>query len=224
MRRPKPRLGPGVSVELDWAGALPEAHLAVFRANSKELEASLGMLGVSLNEAVMLYRSGSLALSFEGVILASGLCRRFSETLDNVLRSLTEHSEANGIVPSVASLKPADYHTHCGLNSALANSLRNLTDVSQHKRFLNKLKALRAMVKRIGDDVCASADILGSHGATVVREPHWLVMTEGYWDLNTCLRESLVSLKCFLRVLPEEQLSGFRDDVSERKTRKARQG
>jgi len=52
------------------------------------------MLGVSLNEAVTLYRGGSLALSFEEALLVSGLCLRFTRGLDNILRSLGEHAKA----------------------------------------------------------------------------------------------------------------------------------
>jgi hypothetical protein len=192
--------------------------------NSKELESSFGMFAVSLNEAVTLYRDGSLALSFEQATLTSGLCLRLYRNLDRVLRSLSEHSHAHGTNPSVASLKPGDYQSQHGLRAALASSLWSVAAFSQHKKFVNKVEALRAMVKHIGNDVCTSADLLGSRGATTVQGPQWLTMTEGCWDLNTCLRETLVSLKCFLRVLPDDQLSAFQDHISERKTRKARAG
>jgi hypothetical protein len=220
LRRPKRHFGPGVSVAVDWLGALPETHLALFKANSEELEASLGMLGVSLNEAVTLYRDGSLTLSFEDAILVSGLCRRFCHGLDNVLRSVEGHSQAYGTNPSVASLKPADYCSEYGFQSALASSMWNLAICSRPRRFLNKVRAIGAMVNHIGGDVFASAELLGSHGANIATEPHWQTMIEGYWDLNTCLKEASVSLKCFLRVLPGDQLSEFRDNISERKTYK----
>jgi hypothetical protein len=220
LRRPKP-FGPGVSVEVDWFGELAETHLATFRMSSKELESSFGMFGVSLNEAVTLYRDGLLALSFEEAVLVSDLCRRFCQNLDNILRSLGEHSQAYGTAPSVESLKPSEYKSQYGLHSAVASSLWNLAVHSQPRRFLNKLRTLGAMANHIGKDVCASGELLGSHGATIVPEPHWLTMTEGYWDLNTCLRESVVALKCFLRVLPDDQLSEFRDSVSNRRTRTA---
>jgi hypothetical protein len=224
LRTSEPHFSAGVSVELDWLGSLPESHLAVFNLNSKELESSFGMFAVSLNEAVTLYRDGSVALSFEQATLTAALCLRFSSTLDNVLRSLSEHFDAHGTNPSVASLKPADYHSQHGLRAALASSLWSVAVFSQHKKFVNKVEALRAMVKHIGNDVCTSADLLGSRGATIDQAPQWLTITEGYWDLNTCLRETLVSLKCFLRVLPDDQLSAFQDGIVNRKTRKARAG
>jgi hypothetical protein len=224
LRRPKLHFGAGVSVEVDWSGALPEPHLAVFNLNSKELDTSFGMFAVSLNEAVTFYRDGSLALSFEQAALSSGLCLRFYRNLDNVLRSLSKHSDAHGTNPSVASLKPADYQSQHGLRAALASSLWSVAVFSQHKKFVNKVEALRAMVKHIGNDVCTSADLLGSRGATIVQGPQWLTITEGCWDLNACLRETLVSLKCFLRVLPDDQLSTFQDSIANHKARKARAG
>src|SRR5580698_502656 len=156
LRGSKRHIGPGVSVEVDWLGALPETHLILFRSNSEELEAWLGMLGVSMNEAVTLYRDGSRELSFEIAILVSGLCRRFCQDLDNLLCSLEGHSQAYGTDPSVASLKPADYCTDYGLQAALSSSLWNLAIDSRPRRFLNKVRALGAMVNHIGSDVFAS--------------------------------------------------------------------
>jgi hypothetical protein len=225
LRRSEPfHFGPGLSVEIDWLGSLPDAHLAAFNTTSKELESSFGMFAVSLNEAVTLYRDGFLALSFEQALLTSGLCLRFYRNLDSVLLSLSKHTDAHGTNPSVASLEPADYQSQHGLRAALASSLWSVAAFSQHKKFVNKVEALRAMVRHIGNDVCTSADLIGSRGATIAPEPQWLTINEGYWDLNTCLRETTVSLKCFLRVLPDDQLSAFQDSIANRKARTARVG
>jgi len=37
----------------------------------------------------------------------------------------------------------------------------------------------------------------------------WIGMDTGHFDLNTCLRESLIMLRCFLRVLPDSQVLDF---------------
>jgi hypothetical protein len=178
LRRPKASVQ---AIRLNLTGWVyyPTPIYPHFPANSKELESSFGMLGVSLNEAVTLYRGGSLALSFEEALLVSGLCLRFTRGLDNILRSLGEHAKAHGTVPSVASLKPADYQGQYGMQSALASSLRVLAFFSQHSRFLDKIRTLRNMVKHIGNDIRGSADLLGSQGATIIREPQWLIMTDG---------------------------------------------
>ena len=39
-------------------------------------------------------------------------------------------------------------------------------------------------------------------------------MDAGHFDLNTCLRESMILLKCFLRVLPDEEIVDFEKTVS----------
>jgi len=37
----------------------------------------------------------------------------------------------------------------------------------------------------------------------------WAALDAGHFDLNTCLRETVVLFKSFLVVLPEEQLDGL---------------
>jgi hypothetical protein len=40
-------------------------------------------------------------------------------------------------------------------------------------------------------------------------ERYWEMLDASHYDLNTCLRESVVLLKCFLLALPEKQLGEF---------------
>ena len=40
-------------------------------------------------------------------------------------------------------------------------------------------------------------------------------MDAAHYDLNTCLRETIVLLKSFLRALPEDQVGGFQKSVEE---------
>ena len=40
-------------------------------------------------------------------------------------------------------------------------------------------------------------------------EREWGILDSSHYDLNTCLRESIVLLKCFLHALPAEQVTEF---------------
>jgi hypothetical protein len=42
----------------------------------------------------------------------------------------------------------------------------------------------------------------------------WSALDTLHYDLNTCLRESIVVLKSFLRVLPDAGVDGLRDELN----------
>jgi hypothetical protein len=42
----------------------------------------------------------------------------------------------------------------------------------------------------------------------------WKVVDETHYDLNTCLRETIIMLKSFLHVLPDDELAGFQKSVN----------
>jgi hypothetical protein len=215
LRRSELHLDVGISVEVDWFGDLPEAQMTAFRSYSTELEASFGIFSVSLDEAIGLHASGSVTESLDLAVLMSSVCQRFINLLDAALRSLGEHSKRHGTTPSVAPLNPSDFSSPRGQRAALASSLWHRALFSQHAQFLSKIRTLAALVANLGEDIRATAKELASHGAAVVDSaPLWSAVSTEYCDLNTCLRETLIMLKCFLRVLPDEQLLQFDKTLS----------
>jgi hypothetical protein len=213
VKRPPPHV-PGVSVEVDWFGGLPENHLEAFKLYSKDMETSFCAFSVSLNEAIGLDESGAVGKSLQLAPLIYGLCERLTGLLKNVLDSLREHAREYGTTPSVASLNPANFLGQRGQRSALSSALWNSAQFSQRARFLSKIRTLRAMVDCLDGEICAAADELVSSGAAIEAGPLWVTIAAGHFDLNTCLRESLISLKCFLRVLPDDELHRFQKTMS----------
>jgi hypothetical protein len=214
LRRSELHLNVGISVEVDWFGDLPEAQMTAFRSHSNELEASFGIFSVSLDEAISLHASGSVTESFDLAVLMSSLCQRFINLVDGTLRLLGEHSKHHGTTPSVAPLNPADFSSPRGQRAALASSLWHRALFSQHAQFLSKIRTLAALVASLGADIRVTAEELASHGAAVDSASLWSAVSTEYCDLNTCLRETLIMLKCFLRVLPDEQLLQFDKTMS----------
>jgi hypothetical protein len=47
------------------------------------------------------------------------------------------------------------------------------------------------------------------------RPDHYDIPDASHYDLNTCLRESVVTLNCFLHALPEDQLSDLLASLKE---------
>jgi hypothetical protein len=205
---------PGVSVEVDWFGGLPETHLEAFKLYSKSMETSFCVFGVSLNEAIGLHDGGDVGKSLQLAPLIYGLCQRLTGLLKSVLDALLEHSRLYGTTPSVASLDSANFLGQRVQRSAVTSALWHGAQLSQRARFLSKIRTLRAMVADLDSELCAATDELLSSGAAIETAPLWAAIAARHFDLNTCLQESLISLKCFLRVLPDDELRRFQKTMS----------
>jgi len=208
----KPRPGPGASVHTDWYGWLPEAKLQAFRVYANEFEACYMMFSISLNEAIGLRDSGSLRKSFQVIDVTPALCSRLTDRLQALLCSLDQHAKHYGIIPSVAPLNAADFQGSRGQRSARISSMLNRVLLSQRAQFLSKIGSLKDMLTVLGTDFRDAAEDLAS-GANLDNRALWVVLDHDQYDLNTCFRESMILLKCFLRVLPDDQLLPFQKTV-----------
>ena len=202
------------SVQTDWYGWLPDAKLQAFRVYAGEFEASYGMLSVSLDEAISLRDRGSLAKSFQVVFVTPALCKRLTAALEGMLCSLEEHAKHYGVVPSVAPLDASNFNGQHAHHSARMSSLLSRILFSQRAQFLSKIGTLREMVADLGNEFCAAAEDLATQGSAIESAPLWSAMDSGHFDLNTCLREAMILLKCFLRALPDDQLLRFQKTVA----------
>ena len=220
MRRPKGHQDPGVSVEVDWFGALPAAHLKAFRSYAKELEAAYCLFSISLNEAIDLHESGLLTRSFQAIAGTPPLCGRLTNMLENLFLSLAEHSKKHGTDPSISALDPEDFHGDWERRSALKSLMWHCALLTRESQFQNKIRTLRSMVDHMGREFGTTAEALASQGIAIDSSDLWTAMDAWHFDLNTCVRESLVMLKCFLRVLPDDELRGFQETVSNNKNPK----
>jgi len=202
----------GASVHTDWYGWLPDAKLHAFQLYSNESETYYAMLSVSLNEAIGLRDCGTLSKSFQVVDVTPALCSRLTARLLGLLSSLDVHARHYGIVPSVAPLAVENFRGTHGQRSARASSLLSRILLSQRAQFLSKITALREMLPELCADFADAAEDLAS-GAAADSKLLWVTLDQDHFDLNTCLRETMVLLKCFLRVLPDDQLLSFQQTV-----------
>ena len=213
MRDPNsPLSGRGPSVQADWRARLPEEKLIVFTAYVRRLESTYGPLSVALNEALALRHEGRLNMCCQAVNMTPNLCGRLTDLLAALIRVLGEHAKHYGTVPNAAPLDPQNFQTLKGQRSARMSGLLSKVLLSQHTQFLHKLGTLLEMVDSLGKEYCASAEELGTGLST---DPFvlWKTIDAAHYDLNTCLRETIVLLKSFLRALPDDQLTGFQKSV-----------
>jgi hypothetical protein len=210
--RVRPLSARGKSVKDDWRAWLPESKAVVFNQQVHQLESSYVMLSVSLDEAIELRQMGQPGKSLQAVGITSGLCRLLTQMLSGLLRALSEHAKHYGTVPNAAPLDPANFQGQRGQRSARMNSLLNLVLLSQRLQFLHKVSTLEEMVEDLGKDFRHAADDL-AEGLSSNPWKMWAEVDIDHYDLNTCLRESIVVFKSFLIALPENQLSAFQNTV-----------
>jgi len=208
----RPPSARGRSVKDDWRAWLPEAKAQVFRKQVHELESSYVMLSVSLDEAIRLRQTGEPGKSLQAVGITSGLCKLLTQTLVGLLRALSEHAKHYGTIPNAAPLDPGNFQGQRGQRSARMSGLLNRVLLSHRLQFLHKVSTLEEMVDDLGKDFRDAADDLAA-GISLNPKKIWAEVDADHYDLNTCLRESIVVFKSFLIALPEGQLGAFQDTV-----------
>lgn len=213
MRDPNsPLSGRGTSVKDDWRARLPEEKSEVFCAYVHELECIYGMLSVSLNEALELQRRAQLVKSCQALQVTPELCARLTGPLTGLIRVLGQHAKHYGTVPNSAPLDPENFQSTKAQRAARLSGLLSRVLLSQRTQFLHKLGTLQEMVEDLGKEFSVSAEELGA-GLSTDPTMLWRIVDATHYDLNTCLRETIVLLKSFLRALPNDQLTGFQKSV-----------
>jgi hypothetical protein len=210
--RSRPPLYSGRSVQQDWRAWLPDEKAQVFFEHERHLESLYNMFSVSLNEAIELKQAGFLAKSLSAIGMTSELCERLARPLAGMLRSLYEHAKHYGTIPSAAPMDPANYQGQRGQRSARINGLLERVLFSHRLQFLHKVNTLEEMVEDLDRDFRNAAEAVADC-QWADPERAWHEMDAGHYDLNTCLRETIVLFKSFLVVLPAGQLGDFEKTV-----------
>lgn len=210
----RPLCARGTSVHQDWCAWLPEEKAQVFHKHERHLVSLYNMFSVSLNEAMELRQGGLLAKSLMAVSMSSELCALLTSPLAGTLRALHEHASHYGTVPNAAPLDPANYHGARGQRSARMSSLLTRVLLSHRLQFLHKVSVLQEMVEDLSKDFRTAAEDLAC-GMSTDPEGTWNEVDAGHYDINTCLRETMVLLKSFLVVLPLGELGAFQNTIRE---------
>jgi len=202
----------GNSVQADWRAGLPKEKAQVYNQHVHELESSYAMLSVSLNEAIELRQLGQPGKSQLAVGITSELCKLLTRALGGLLHALSEHAKHYGTTPNAAPLDPANFQGPRGQRSARMSSLLNRVLLTHRLQFLHKVSTLEEMVDDLGKDFRTAADDL-AEGASLNPMEIWAEVDSDHYDLNTCLRESIVVFKSFLIAMPVGQLGAFQDTI-----------
>jgi len=212
LKAPEPHSLRGVFVEVDWVAGLSVGSRQLFESCIKELESTYLILSVSLNEAISLHNVWD-DKSLEVVALSSAFWCPLAQSLAIILTSIASHCKTNRILPSCVPLDPNNFVSRRAKHLAQNASL--LSDFVPLQRALlsTKVRTMTAILEDISAKFHGTTKDLLAQGKSSDSDL-WTALDEAHFDLNTCLRETTVLLKCFLLVLPVEQLFDFRSALS----------
>jgi len=173
------------------------------------------MFSVSLDEALGLRNFAQLSKAFQALSVTPALCERLALPLQALLRQMYAHAKHFGTAPNLNPLEPDNFLSAKSRRSANYNSLFSSVLLSQRSQFLYKITTLIEMVEDLKKTFLRALVALNEMNPDP-RKPEWQILDSIHYDLNTCLRESAVILKCFLHALPEAQVEEFATGLKKR--------
>jgi hypothetical protein len=212
---PKRQAAPFVrhSVQEDWIAWLPENKRLLYQAAVRRWEDAYAMLSVALNEALSLRDQGELIRARENVMMAAALVTHLAGPLMVAYKALETCGRRMAVPPSVAPLNPDYFRTAEARHTAEWNNLLHTILFAGRSRFAHKLRALELTVASLAEAFQDTAEELGC-GTHIRPEECWLALDSMHYDLNTCLRETVVLLKSSLRSVPEAGLESLWNELN----------
>ncbi len=195
-----------------WLARLPAEKDAVFAGAVARLESSYGMLSVALDEALDLRERCELLRARQEAGVCGHLFGHLVEELLVTLAGFESHTRHFGTLPAVAPLDPENFRGQAARLASAWSTLLHHVLLGTRNRWFHKLRTLTEILTDLGLEFReTSAEI--ADGTCIEPVRGWEALDSLHFDLNTCLRETIVILKCFLRALPAEELPGFRQAI-----------
>ncbi len=169
------------------------------------------MVSVALDDAFSMRASGELVCAGQQVSVSAALLTRLSTSLVSFCESLASRGRFIKHIPSVEPLNPDFFRSQMAQSAAAWNEILHYVAFGSRLRFVHKLRILSSTLDRLDREFSKAAyDIAqASHASSSC----WGALDHLHYDFNTCLRETEVVLKSFLRALPIEHLAGFTTEV-----------
>jgi hypothetical protein len=170
------------------------------------------MFSVALDEALEHRQQGHLSKSYLAVCMTPDLATRLAGNLCAVLRALAGHAKHYGTVPTTLPLDAENFLGAKEQRVARMSDLLSKVLLTQRSQFLHKVNALEEMVSDLGRDFRIAVENLTIGGSTRPGA-EWQIIDAAHYDLNTCLRETIVLLKSFFVILQNDQVAAFQRAV-----------
>jgi len=196
------------SVSQDWRRALSTEKSRTYLNSLHALETAYAMFSVNLDEAFGMRRNGRMPKAYQVLSVAPALCRRLTSPLHSLLCAMLEHAKHFGTTPNLAPLDPENFQNSRSQRVARFNDLLSRILFTRKSQFLHKISALADLVDELDSSFESTSEELFVR-QSLRPEREWELLDSVHYDLNTCLRETVVLFKSFLHALPEVQLREF---------------
>lgn len=200
------------SVSDDWITVLPRDKSELFHTVVGRWECAYAMMSVALDDAFSLRSRGELVCARQQVAVAADLMEELSASLASFCGMLQRRARSVAEVPAVTPLNSTFFRGNTAQSAASWNEILHHILFRGRSRFCHKLRILSDMLKDLEFEFQEAAGDIAK-GMDTQPIASWLKLDDLHYDFNTCLRETEVVLKSFLRALPAEQLPGLARDL-----------
>ncbi|MGH9739684.1 MAG: hypothetical protein ACRD4X_14030 [Candidatus Acidiferrales bacterium] len=200
------------SVSDDWIMVLPGEKGELFDTVVGRWECAYAMMSVALDDALSLRSRGELVCARQQVAVAAELVKALSVSLTSFCTTLQHRGRALSELPVVKPLNSKFFRGNTAQSAASWNEIIHRLLFRGRSRFFHKLRILSEMLQQLEREFRESAGDIAK-GMDTQPLASWLKLDDLHYDFNTCLRETEVVLKSFLRALPTEQLAGLAYDL-----------
>lgn len=194
----------------DWIRALPREKSEIFESIVHHWECSFAMTSVALDDAISTRARGGLVCAAPQVELSAVLLGRLSVSLVSFCDFLVARARYIPEAPAVEPLNAEFFRGDTCRTAANRNALLHRVVFGERLRFVNKMKILAETIAQLDREFRRAVKQISE---TTQSSASWKTLDWLHYDFNTCLRETEIVLKSFLRVLSADQLAAFTVEV-----------
>jgi hypothetical protein len=206
------------SILSTWLARLSAEKAAVYEPSARELEAGYDLLSIALDDGLQRQEAGDLRGARASASLCGELAERHAALLCGALGTMDRRSRHFGKLPEVTPLDGGMFRTEAARSSCFWNGLLHRVLFSARSRWFHKLHTLEEILDEVRAGFLRSArEIADGISVSPMVEWEWLERTHDDW--NTCLRETVVLLKCLLTTLAPGEVEELRRELEEQRQR-----
>ncbi|HKO05858.1 MAG TPA: hypothetical protein VJW51_13965 [Candidatus Acidoferrales bacterium] len=206
------------SILSTWLARLSAEKAAVYEPSARELEAGYDVLSIALDDGLQRQEAGD----WRGARTLAGLCGELAERhamlLCGALGTMERRSRHFGKLPEVTPLDEETFRTDAARSSCFWNRLMHRVLFSARSRWFHKLHTLGEILDEVRAAFLHSAREIAD-GVSVSPPAEWERLERTHDDWNTCLRETVVLLKCLLTTLAPAEVEELRRELEEQRRR-----